>query len=504
MITKKSIFIIPLIAGLLSVASCNSDDDYEYEMIDYSGVAITGFSLQEDDDILNNLDSVFFTIDLVNSRIFNADSLPYGTKVNELAVTITSDLCDQLIISSPGEDGVEEIDYITSPNEKIDFSRGAVDLKIVSGDGEYSRNYKIYVNVHQLSPDSLYWASVNEAQLPTVFDVPVSQKSVRMADKAYCLTTDGDAFCMAVSDDPFANQWSKVAVSLPSDTDVRTFTATDNQLYILAGGNLLQSADGVNWTACNETWRSITGSYGDILLGVKESPDGNCYHAFFPDGNYPAEQIDADFPVAGNSGCVTFDSKWSSSPQIMTFGGRNMEGEFTGATWAFDGNSWVKLSGNLPAGEGYAVSKYTVAETDTLSWTIKHSEVILAIGGNQYDAKDGMTVSREVYISRDYGMNWRKAYDDLQLPKSIPGMYNADLLVFDTTLSVGDEYTSRGIGWQELPLVQSFSPVSRAVTPITSWDCPYLYLMGGIDRNGKLQPKIRRGVVNSLRFRPLQ
>lgn len=505
MIKKKSIFLIPLLAGLLSVVSCNSDDEFEYEMLDFSGVAITGFSLQSDGDILNNLDSVFFTVDLVNALIFNADSLPYGTKVNGLAVKITSDICYKLLITAPGDEGTEkEIDYLTSPNEKIDFSRGAVNLKVVSGDGEYTRNYKINVNVHKMSPDSLYWASVNETQLPTVFDVPLAQKSVRMGDKAYCLSTDGTSFCMAVSDDPFANQWSKNAAVLPDDAEVRTLTATEGRLHLLAGGKLLWSEDGVNWSDSGETWRSITASYGDVLLGVKEYPDGKLYYAFFPDRNCPSEQIDADFPVSGNSGSVVFDSKWSSSAQVMTFGGRNMSGELTGATWAFDGHSWIRLSGSLPAGEGYSIAKYTVAETDTLSWVTQHKEVILAIGGNHYDPKNGMTVSREVYLSRDYGMNWRKAFDDLQLPKYIPAMYDADLLVFETTYIVGEQETSSGRGWMEMPVALPRVPASRAVKPITSWDCPYLYLVGGIDSSGMLQPKIRRGVVNSLTFRPLQ
>ncbi len=505
MIKKKSIFLIPLLASLISFVSCNSDDEFEYEMLDFSGVAITGFSLQSDGEILNNLDSVFFTIDLVNSRIFNADSLPYGTKVSELAVTIVSDICYQLIITAPGEGGTEkEIDYLTSPNEKIDFSRGDVNIKIVSGDGAYTRNYKVNVNVHKLSPDSLYWASVDEAQLPTAFETAVTQKSVRMGDKAYCLTTDGNSFCMAVSDNPFVNQWSKTSVDLPADTDVRSLTSTVNRLYILAGGHLLWSEDGVNWNESTEIWRSITAPYEDVLLGVKESPDGNLCHAYFPDRNCPVELIDADFPVSGNSACVRFDSKWSSSAQIMTFGGRNMAGELTGATWAFDGNSWVRLAGSLPAGEGYAVAKYTVAETDTLSWATQHKEVILAIGGYQNDPKNGMIVSRDVYLSRDYGMNWRKAYDALQLPRYIPGMYDADLLVFDTTYSVGDHGVQDGRGWTEMPVELPRIPGSRAVKPITSWDCPYLYLIGGVDSYGILQRKIRRGVVNSLTFRPLQ
>ena len=42
--TKHILFAVGL-AGLASLASCNSDDTYESEPLDFSGLAITGFSL---------------------------------------------------------------------------------------------------------------------------------------------------------------------------------------------------------------------------------------------------------------------------------------------------------------------------------------------------------------------------------------------------------------------------------------------------------------------------
>ena len=96
MIKNKSIFLTLALAGLLSVASCNSDTIYDTDPIDFGGVAVTGFSLQSDKAVLNNLDSVFFSIDLMDARIFNANPLPYGTDVSSLAVTVTSDACSEL------------------------------------------------------------------------------------------------------------------------------------------------------------------------------------------------------------------------------------------------------------------------------------------------------------------------------------------------------------------------------------------------------------------------
>lgn len=499
MIKKKSIYLLLAAAGVLSLPSCNADSSYETAPADLTGVAVTGFSLQSDKTVLNNLDSVFFSINLKDAMIFNADSLPYGTDVSSLSMTITTDACSELKIYYTDKDGGESsLNYLDSPNDAVDFSKGDARLHIVSYDGQYSRDYTVKVNVHKMVPDSLYWAKVDKAALPTSLNAATSQKTVKYLGKAYCLTTDGTAYSMAVNADPYNDKaWQKSSVTFPENVDVRSLTATDSRLCILTvNGKLLWSTDGATWTDSGDVWSSITTSYEDILLGVKKIGD-DYYHAFFPDRNCVPEKIDAGFPVSGNAGAVVFDSKWSAAPQVMTFGGRKLNGELTGATWSFDGKSWAMLGERLPAGEGYAVADYVIAETDTVTWRVTESHVILAIGGFQ----SGSKVSRDVYFSRDYGVNWHKAYDELLLPEYIPAMWNADMLVFDTTLPI-----SRGVesGWIEMP-VRSFAVAgSRAVEPITSWECPYLYMFGGIGENGRLQPDVWRGVVNHLSFRPLQ
>ncbi|MDE7443730.1 MAG: hypothetical protein K2M65_06190, partial [Muribaculaceae bacterium] len=59
---------------------------------------------------------------------------------------------------------------------------------------------------------------------------------------------------------------------------------------------------------------------------------------------------------------------------------------------------------------------------------------------------------------------------------------------------------------RELP--KWFQPVypmgSRAVSPIEQWECPYIYVFGGYDADGKLQNTVWRGVINRLSFKPIQ
>ena len=166
---KYNILAIPLCVAVLSMASCNNKEDSSLIVppVDYSSTAVTTFALQADKSILNNLDSVFFTIDLNGAKIYNADSLPYGTKIDQLKVSLSAD-ASAVTVYSPkeGSTDVEEIDLLANSGAQINFSMGAVRVKVVSYDGVNSRDYYINVNVHTVVPDSLYWSELACNELP--------------------------------------------------------------------------------------------------------------------------------------------------------------------------------------------------------------------------------------------------------------------------------------------------------------------------------------------------
>lgn len=64
---------------------------------------------------------------------------------------------------------------------------------------------------------------------------------------------------MAVSSDPYANAWQTTRLAISSALDVKTFSATDDALYILAAdGSLLTSADGLSWTSTGTVWKILS------------------------------------------------------------------------------------------------------------------------------------------------------------------------------------------------------------------------------------------------------
>ena len=43
-----------------------------------------------------------------------------------------------------------------------------------------------------------------------------------------------------------------------------------------------------------------------------------------------------------------------------------------------------------------------------------------------------------------------------------------------------------------------------ATKPITEWNVPYIYMFGGVNAEGQTLNTLYRGVINQLRFKPLQ
>ena len=138
----------------------------------YANCAVTSFSLAKDDSVVAALDSVYFSIDLVGARIFNADSLPVGTDVSKLIIkvgTSSASACD-ITFPIPGTKRDTTINIIESPNDSINFSEGPVQMVVKSYDGQAQRAYTVSVNVHKEIPDTLLWQTAAERSLPSAPD----------------------------------------------------------------------------------------------------------------------------------------------------------------------------------------------------------------------------------------------------------------------------------------------------------------------------------------------
>lgn len=483
---------------LACLTSCNAKDDGRDDTDNYvttQTVAVTAFSLTADLRVMKNLDSVYFSIDLEHGVIFNADSLPKGTNITKLIPKITypSSVTAATIEMTGGthrEDG--SVNYLTNPNDTIDFT-GNVTLTLSAG-SNISKTYSLKVNVHQEDPDTLFWENTATSTLPSRMANPRNQKTVAWKDGAYCLIQESDgtytgAYCANL----FDGDWTKTALST-FKSNVSTLAVDNNgTLYTLSStSELLTSTDGKTWNGTDVEWDGIIGPYGDVLLGYTSSGNTRTT-ASYPSGKVNPVELPSDFPYSGFSTPVEYSNRWTPNPTIVIFGGDNLTSA-NAASWAFDGSSWVDIAdAPLPALSGLAVIPYFAYLNNASNGILREFDALLAFGGTTADGK----VNNTVYVSYNHGINWQKAPEYMQLPEGITAGTELSALAFASKMQ-----SNLSDRWKQLrsnPRRVNFEIDGDLII----WECPYIFLFGGKDASGKLNDKIRCGVLRRLTFTPL-
>ena len=486
------------------IGACNAKDEpasgsQTQVATDVNAVAITSFSLQADKDVMSGLDSVFFSIDTKNGIIFNADSLPKGTDVKKLKTKIqfynAVSVAEYTMENGTHRTGTS--DYRTQPNDTIDFT-GDVSLKVVSGDSKTQLTYRIKVNVHKMDPDSLAWAEMAVAKLPSRLASPRRQTTVQFASGAACLIEESDGSWTMAKATEESPEWSKQPVAFAFTPDVRSFAASDDALYVLDDqGTLHSSPDGVQWTSTGKKWVAVTGGYAGYVLGIVSDGNGMRHTSYPADGALPESALEPGFPVSGSTTVITVENRWAEWPAGILSGGRDAEGNVSGATWAFDGSVWARISETaVPAVEGAVMVPYFAFRKTSGRWKLNEFSVLMLFGGRLADG----SMNRKTYISYDNGVNWREGSQQLVLPDFIPAVWLADAVIMEKEMSGSLS------GWAKMPALRL--PAGARVKYETEgdeirWDCPYIYLFGGFGSEGGLNDSVWRGALNRLTFKPI-
>ena len=410
---KRRFTIYPVLGLLLGAmaSSCATDEldgliENDQEALEYS-VMVNSFRLTANDTILANLDSVFFAIDLNRAVIFNPDSLPKGTVIGKLPVTIDLPGVSEATITMPSGKGDETttVNYLENKNDSINFSKGEVKLHLKSYNGKVSRDYTIKLNIHQLEPDSLAWDKMAVRSMPPPVSTPTGSRTVAFGDEVLCYTTNGAATELSRCENPFAGVWQSAAVTLPSGARLRSITPTSDALYLIdSDDNLYMSTDGTTWTATGAQMHYIYGGYLQTLIGLEKASDGTLRHVSYPAG-LSAGAVDASMPVEGTSNPVTYTTKWAEEPMMMVTGGRTASGKNVGTTWAFDGGKWACITQEtyeMAEVTGATLIPYFSYTTDYLTWQPTKYDMLFAIGGRKADG----TIPTKFYISPDRGVHW--------------------------------------------------------------------------------------------------
>lgn len=243
--------ILALLLALLSgfaVTSCDltSDSDYVYDR-DCIISAVTLGTIPRTLHTIGSAgqDSTYqvsitgsnypMKIDHLNSRIYNADSLPVGTHA------------DKVVFSTFTNSGTTSIKSLTTGNDTIFTSTDSTDfsqpreITVYAEDGVSRKTYTVEVRVHKEEADTFRWHSIAEGgQL--AFNSFVEMRALSLEGQLYLFGQDREGGTQVIATSTSAPDFT-TARPMATTVDVRTVQAFKGRFFALSGGQVVTTAD---------------------------------------------------------------------------------------------------------------------------------------------------------------------------------------------------------------------------------------------------------------------
>lgn len=454
---KNKIVLFVTGCCVLLLSSClNSDENTITDLA--PNCQIVSFTLKSDSVAF---ESVKFTIDQRGGRIFNSDSLPFGTKVEKAVCTLGYMSSYSIYGVQVQQDAVADTLTWWNGTDSLDFSK-PVRFKIHAFDGITTKIYDAQVNVHQVVPDSMVW----ELQGALPVEEAVREQKVMVQgsgeDEAYYMYIQPAAskgYRLYQTSAKAVKQWSSLPLAGLPEANVRISQMTEYNGHFFVPtttGELYASADGQNWQPAADA-PSVRYLLGAVKAG-KNQPSALCGmidkegSLYFASMNEAMEWTEGDavpagFPVTG-FGVSEYAAMYHQ--YLMVVAGRDKDNLLINTSWAtMDGRNWAMLSNPL--------GKAPFDEREGVMVTAYDSKLFL-LGG--IDGKGNAL--KDIYTSTDFGVNWSLS---------------------DTLVLMSPEYTGRGFASVEVD------------------DEQFMYLFGGKTKtSGDELNQIWRGRINRLGF----
>lgn len=399
--------ILPsLVAGIMTatffLSSCLGND---YEEIEYpSTSSITSFSIgtlhqtfyvkssEGEDSVYTDTISyadVPFTIDQINRKIYNKDSLPKDVDITRVVASISADY-PAVYYKKNGED------TIWTSTDSIDFTN-PVEFKVMTYNPttqffEKGYRYEVKVNVHKLNPDSLVWKHFENNKFANNI-VYTKQKAVYTNESLYVFGETADRSVKANKTSVKRgniSSWNEI--TLPAGTNIYSATAFNNNVYFVANGELYFLENQItkvgNFTGLTNL---ITVSNGKLLaykgnenkVVTIDSEGNELTESNFVNGNDLNGRMSAiSMPSSHNK------DLWRTIVMTNNTGTSTADSTATVYSYISNDNDWVKYQPNNPT---------TCPNQGNISM-ITYDGKIYAFG-EDFDY---------FYTSNDNGLNWNQ------------------------------------------------------------------------------------------------
>lgn len=269
---------ILLLAALFSCISCLTDDKTSTTpqaaittfTIGYYNVRFHDINVRGEEVVINLREGgVMYpmTIDQVNNRIYNADSMAYGSDLSKVTTSVYG----------TGTIGYRYMDdpdyyYVWSAYDSIDFTR-KLQFVAMSTDGTYGKTYDVQVNVRKVFPDSLLWSGPDTIGFPVLSGI----SAVVRNDSLFCFGTDTAGSPSVTVREINGNGWNGInnLSGITNDSWSHRVAVFNGTFYTVSGGTLYGSSDAVNWSSVRTGIRSVLVSGCDDGLLWAVSQDSN-------------------------------------------------------------------------------------------------------------------------------------------------------------------------------------------------------------------------------------
>lgn len=339
-----------ILLWILILASCVKSDPIYIDPI--KDAQIYSFSVTSKVDSNKYFNDIKFSIDQVNGRIFNQDSLPYLFDVDSIFLHIKGN-------PSAGYSNVEielvntDSTYSWNAKDSIDMHRLKT-IEITAQDGDTKRKYDISINIHQQDPYIFNWDNIisddNPYINPSIIDI---QRTISYKDQFITYyKVNGEVRASSASAFQ-GNDWKdKMVAGLTGDINLSSMHVSNNSdistLYCLNyDGDVFATDDGYTWNNVNSAY-SVKAIYGDLphlegeyrMLLAAES-DGKLYFATSPDFiTFDIKnELVKSIPVRDFSSVSINDPKVYTAKAIIIYGGNDIDGNSNKKIWIVNENN---------------------------------------------------------------------------------------------------------------------------------------------------------------------
>ena len=379
------------------LASClNSDDE---EIILYDDAAITGFTLgnltqkNPSTGVSTILAGSVYKmgIDQINFKIYNRDSLPVGTDVSSVTVTVTTSNGSAVTVRSL-QDSTRYEYYGTTL--AVDFTVPRI-FRVYASDGSYHRDYEVTLNVKNAQATD-FWTARADTTLLAGFD-HMRILSVDTTLVVFGAKSDSTTICTSLDG---GNTWTEESTKLDADA-WKSAVVRGDSIYTLSNNQLFFSKDGKQWSSLPNSWnlKQLVGAGTKELFALttdstlKASMNSlDQWTDEVIDGNVDADSV-KNWLMLDAVSSVSFPYTSMANTDYVLMAGNNGTRSVVWrkiSSYGTPGNTgkWVCIPAE-------SINNYLLPLQSRLSLVYQNGSV-LAVGQ-----------STPVYVSADQGITWR-------------------------------------------------------------------------------------------------